>query len=44
LSDSSPKKIDCEVYSFLFAVFQTRAKLVDPTQPGIIAASRNRGF
>ena len=27
----APKKIDCEVYSFLFAVFQTRAKLVDPT-------------
>lgn len=44
LSDSSPKKIDCEVYSFLFAVFQARAKLVDPTQPGLIAASRNRGF
>ena len=39
----NPVKMTRLHMSILFAVFQARTKLVDPTQPGFIAASRNLG-
>ena len=35
LSDDSPAVLDALIYRFLFLMFQARAKLVEPTRPGL---------
>jgi hypothetical protein len=38
LADDSPAALDALIYRFLFHMFQTRAKLVEPTRPGLAPA------